>query len=745
MAVVIAPLALAHPYTATINKSAAGTGDTDPYTITITNNYTGSQKATKAEITIPAGWAVSGLSATATDGTWPTPQVSAGKIVVAATSGGIGYHKTLSISFSGSAGSSGAAICAGGSSVWTPKVTNGGTTFVRSGSAPTVTVTKPGRLKSFAWSVIGSPQKAGVGFGGMVTARDGCGNVKTDYVGSHGVLSGLGISPAPASKGPVGVGAQSFSAGVATVAVTGYLAQTTNLKLDDGSVTASSNSFTITPGDLFSFAWSAIGDPQKAGVGFGGTVTAYDAYSNLKYDYVGSHGVLSGLGISPAPASKGPVGVGAQSFSAGVATVAVTGYLAQTTNLKLDDGSVTASSNSFTITPGDLFSFAWSAIGDPQKAGVGFGGTVTAYDAYSNLKYDYVGSHGVLSGLGISPSGKSPDGVDVPPVFSAGVATVAVTGYLAQTTALSIADGLVNQLSNTFTITHGDFTLTFVTQPGNADINATIPSTTSSQPITLSAQDSWGNRPSAASTIAVSTNPVTTVAGTISKGPAGGVATFDNLSIAAPATYTMQAALSGDGPTVVATSNQFTITVPGVSCTAPCTAATLKDTAAGSSSTVGVAGAAGGTLSVSFVGSSSFCNGFVPIGSITNFQVYNTGGALPSFDITWQAQFSNTLNASLITRALKDVNICLGTTNLTPGYTGPGFRVKGGGTAPPQTDGFFWGLLPTCDDDEHEHEVMGPCIYSKRKVSVTINGQTNGTVTVKFKVPAPWDARYGGG
>jgi hypothetical protein len=102
-------------------------------------------------------------------------------------------------------------------------------------------------------------------------------------------------------------------------------------------------------------------------------------------------------------------------------------------------------------------------------------------------------------------------------------------------------------------------------------------------------------------------------------------------------------------------------------------------------------------------------------------------------------KFSNTLNPELIAKSVTSVDICLGTINTTPGYTGPGFKIKGGGTAPRQADGFFWGLLPSCGSS------TGPCIYSWSKISSTVNGKTNGTISLKFKVGAPWDGKFTGG
>jgi hypothetical protein len=185
-------------------------------------------------------------------------------------------------------------------------------------------------------------------------------------------------------------------------------------------------------------------------------------------------------------------------------------------------------------------------------------------------------------------------------------------------------------------------------------------------------------------------------------------------------------------------SASFVVSAPGVTCTAPCTAPSVQQPAVGTTATVGASGGNGGTLAVSLLTTPSLCGGFTPIGQITNFEVFG-GATAPSFDITWTVKFSNTLNPELIAKSVTSVDICLGTINTTPGYTGPGFKIKGGGTAPRQADGFFWGLLPSCGSS------TGPCIYSWSKISSTVNGKTNGTISLKFKVGAPWDGKFTGG
>ena len=636
-AMIFAGAAWAHPYTATISPTSAGTGNKDAYTYTVVDKYTGSEKATRLEITIPSGWgAPDTFTVSATGGTWNAPTVSSGKIVVTAASGGLSNNQSLTIGFQS------AATCTVGTSSWAPRLSGPQSVFSRSTAVPTVAVTKPGRLASFAWTQQpGSQQTAGVQFAAEVTARDACGNTVTNYNPANAVVTTDASNASDGPNTPPTVAAV-WNGGIGAVLATTYKVETgRTLKVADGSVSSTSSAFAVVPGALGRFGVGSVGQ-QTAGVQFFVSATAYDKWENLKTNYSGGATLVPGSGAGDAPNNA------------------------------------------------------------PNS-------TQPQYDAFGS--------------------------------WSNGAASAPVTLYAKETgRAISVSDASasVTNASTPFGVRAGTFTLSFTAQPGNALTNATIPSTTSGQPITLSAQDTWGNTPDNGSSVGLTTAPGVSLSGTNPGTTTAGVVKFADLSIPTANTYVLQATLNGDGQTVgPVPSAMFVISTPGASCTSPCTAPSLTESSTGLTSTVSAAGTAG-TLTVNFV-SSSFCTGFAPIGSITNFQV--TGGTTPSFDITWSVNFSNTLNPGLITKKLSTFDICLGTIN-TKTNTGPGFRVKGGGTATLQSDGFYWGLIPNCDDDG---PVKNPCIYGRSKVSRTVNGVTNGTVTLKFKVPYPWDGKYGGG
>src|SRR5439155_8766237 len=192
-----------------------------------------------------------------------------------------------------------------------------------------------------------------------------------------------------------------FSSGAATTTITPYKAETgVHLSIVDTGgtgVMADSGNFDVNPGPLATFKWSYLA-AQTAGVAFHPTATAYDAYGNVKTNYAGASASIShnleGSAGGWGGACTASAGFASASphFTAGIATVNATGYKAEDTRfLTITDGSVSANTNNFTMKPGALFRFAWDGISD-ATAGVHFHPTVTAYDAYDNVKTNYVGT-----------------------------------------------------------------------------------------------------------------------------------------------------------------------------------------------------------------------------------------------------------------------------------------------------------------------------------------------------------------
>ena len=140
------------PLYGAISKTTAGTGDTDPYKVTIINKYS-AEKATKAEITIPAGWVVpaAGRPVSADEGSLERHACTSGKIVATDLGRpGLRQGSTDLVQRHGW-DPPGVGICSGGPLDLDPE---GIPRLDRLqpfpvGSAPKVTVSKPGRLSKF--------------------------------------------------------------------------------------------------------------------------------------------------------------------------------------------------------------------------------------------------------------------------------------------------------------------------------------------------------------------------------------------------------------------------------------------------------------------------------------------------------------------------------------------------------------------------------------------------------------------
>lgn len=182
------------------------------------------------------------------------------------------------------------------------------------------------------------------------------------------------------------------------------------------STNSGTASLTITPGALDYFVVetspTSPATTYVAGASFDVTVTAYDAWDNVKTDY-NETATVSGLASSPGCADCSPVAPKAAeygsttiTFSSGVAVTTATGFLAGSGQAITATGDETATSDAFTILPAALHHFTWSAITTPQTANAPFSIEAKAFDTYGNLKTNYNASP-TLSALAASPNGTS--------------------------------------------------------------------------------------------------------------------------------------------------------------------------------------------------------------------------------------------------------------------------------------------------------------------------------------------------
>ncbi|MDZ7374649.1 MAG: hypothetical protein ONB23_11860, partial [candidate division KSB1 bacterium] len=254
----------------------------------------------------------------------------------------------------------------------------------------------------------------------------------------------------------------------------------------------------VLPGPLASFTLTGIPTSTVAGQSFPGpvTVTAYDAFGNVKTNYTGSVYFESTDAQAQLPYTSSsrytfaPGDAGSHSFS-GSGFVLKTGG---SHTVSVTDGTISCSSGPVTVSPGPVASFTLTA-GTTQVAGIPFVLTVTAArDAYGNPWSGTVTVR-AASGGGQSPNGTSPS-----------LNNVTVTGGSG-----SASQVLVNAVP---TVLEGEAggvkaaTGTIVVQPGAvSSFSVSAPSeVTAGTPFTLTvsnARDAYGNPWAGTVTVAV--------------------------------------------------------------------------------------------------------------------------------------------------------------------------------------------------------------------------------------------------
>jgi len=153
---------------------------------------------------------------------------------------------------------------------------NGATSPCSSTMAKTTVIVPP---DTFGISNIAS-QNAGTAFTvGTITAQLWSGGTDTSYTGSKTLLfTGPGMSAT--GNAPTYPATVTFTNGIATnVPITLYRAETTTLTATQGSITGTSNSFTVAGRSTAAFTIDPVG-VQTAGTAFGATVRAIDQYGN---------------------------------------------------------------------------------------------------------------------------------------------------------------------------------------------------------------------------------------------------------------------------------------------------------------------------------------------------------------------------------------------------------------------------------------------------------------------------------
>ncbi|WP_459471052.1 invasin domain 3-containing protein [Aquirufa beregesia] len=346
-----------------------------------------------------------------------------------------------------------------------------------SGSDRLSVTVSPATFSKLALSLTG-PQINGVAFTGTnsLTAQDAYGNTVTSFDASSnnitvstslsGAISGLSGTTKLSSAGD-------FSSGVASLTslglkYTGAVGSGTFTFTPATGIAITSGSITINPGSANRLVITGTGT-QIAGNTQTITITAKDASGNTITSYAGDKaltfsGALSSLSPVTTPKvtdkNSNQVSMGTAAtitFTNGVATTNLALYLAETVNIAVSDGSLTASGlDRLAISVGvGSFSKLGLTLSTSQSIGTAFTGTntLTALDAYGNT---VTGFSAATNNITVTSS-----------------LTGSVTG-LSGTNKLNGAGDFVNGVANltslglTFTGTAGTGTFTFSPATGLA-------------------------------------------------------------------------------------------------------------------------------------------------------------------------------------------------------------------------------------------------------------------------------------
>jgi hypothetical protein len=446
-------------------------------------------------------------------------------------------------------------------------------------------------------------------------------------------------------------------------------AQTTAIVATQGTVGGTSTSFLVNPGNASTFNVPNPGT-QTAGTAFNETLTALDAYGNTATGYTGAKTVAF-TGPSNSPAPNNPSYPPTVTFTNGVGTASITLVDAQTTTLTATQSTITGTSGTFVVNPGNASTFSVANPGT-QTAGAPFNETVTAVDAYGNTATGYTGAKTVaFTGPSNSPGGNNPS---YPPTvtFTNGVGTASMTLVDAQTTSLTATQGTITGTSGTFVVNASNVNKLVIT---SGPVSGSTSSTANLGPITVQEQDTFGNATTTAETVTLSStgstgvfaatqggSPITTV--NIPSGSSAATFWYGNSTAGTPTITVSKTGLTSGTQqvTITAVVGLGIVVAPGgtgspvVSCGAPAATNTCNVSGVGMSGSV--------VFYVTFVNSS----GIQTVYSVTQSStITETGQNSGSVTIAANATNSNpnTLTAAHTGNATKTTTLTFGSFTLT--------------------------------------------------------------------------------
>src|SRR5580700_5199250 len=285
-----------------------------------------------------------------------------------------------------------------------------------------------------------------------ITAKDASNNTVSTYSGAK-TLSFSEPSSSPNGKAPSYPATVTFAAGAGTAAIKLYDAQTTTVKATEGTIEGTSPSLTVKAAATKKLTVPTPSE-QEAGAAFNVTLTATDEYANTTTGYAGAK-TLAWSGPANAPngtAPEYPTSASTVTFTEGVGTAAqIKLYDAQSTTLKVKEGTIEGTSAAFTVKAAAAASFSLPTPAE-KEAGATISETVTALDTWHNTAKSYAGAKTLaFSEPASSPSGKAPS-YPATVTFTAGAGTASIKLYDAQSTTLKVTEGAIEGASGSFTV-----------------------------------------------------------------------------------------------------------------------------------------------------------------------------------------------------------------------------------------------------------------------------------------------------
>ena len=279
-----------------------------------------------------------------------------------------------------------------------------------------------------------SPAVAGEAHIFTVTAQDPYGNTATSYTGTVAITSDDGKAVLPSSAG--------LTKGVGTFSVTLETVGTWSITATDtvtSSITGSQTGIVVTADVLASIKIGESAPSVVAGNAVTFTAEGFDQYKNDLGPVTASYTV-----------NTNPI-VGSSDTETKVGT-----YTVEASYSGFKD------STSFTVTATKLDHFTWTNVPTSTTSDVGLISTVTAYDAYGNIKTDYVGMVHFTSSdsAAVLPSDYTYVAGD------SGAHTFSFTLKTVGGQTLTVADGSISATTSSITVTQNQYKVSF-TQTGS--------------------------------------------------------------------------------------------------------------------------------------------------------------------------------------------------------------------------------------------------------------------------------------